>query len=163
MSEDQTPQHLEGHAALAAAVLELVRQPHRELLLLSDSLDRKLYGSAEFAEAVKNFVLSSERARLCVLVNQPALAVQNVPRILELQRRASSRIEFREPPEDRREDCRCEWLIADRRALLERRSPDALEAQLWGEAPQRGKLRGDAFDEIWNESEQAQELRSLGL
>jgi hypothetical protein len=163
LSEGESPQLLEGPAAFAAAALDLVRQARHELLLLSDALDRRLYGSPEFAESLKTFVLSSERAHLRVIVNQPGLAAQNIPRLLELQRRASSRIEFREPPDDRRQDCRRDWLIADRRTLLERRNPDALEVQLWSQAPQRGKLRGDTFDAIWNDSEQAQELRSLGM
>ena len=161
MSEDG-PKLLEGPAAFTAAALELVRGARSELLLLSDSLDRLLYAGPEFAEAVKSFVLGSERARFCVLVNEPT-GPKNVPRLAELYRRASSRIEFREPPEDRREECRCEWLIADRRGLLERRGPEVLEAQLFTQDPQRAKLRGDAFDQIWNESEPARELRILGL
>ena len=102
-SSTDLPQLLDGQAAFAAKALELVRGARGELLLLSDSLQRNLYGSEEFADAVKSFLLGSERARLCVFVNQPQEAVRNVPRLLELSRRVSSRFEFRE----RRAQHRC--------------------------------------------------------
>jgi hypothetical protein len=163
VSEADLPQLLEGRAAFAAKALELVRGAHLELLLLSDSLDRSLYGSEEFADAVKRFLLDHERARLLVLVGQPQPAARNIPHLLELARRISSRIEFREPELDQGEPNRSEWLIADRRVLLERRGPEALEVQFWAQAPQRGKNRGEEFEQLWNEAQPAQELRSLGI
>ena len=159
------PQLLDGHAAFAAKALELVRGARGELLLLSDALQQNLYGSEEFADAVKGFLLGSERARLCVFVNQPQEAVQNVPRLLEMSRRVSSRFEFREPSEAQVAGSgnRSEWLLADRRVLLERREPDSLQSQFWAQEPQRGKLRAEAFEALWNEAQPAQELRGLDL
>ncbi|MDE0853100.1 MAG: hypothetical protein OSA97_01580 [Nevskia sp.] len=159
------PQLLDGRAAFAAKALEVVRGAHHELLLLSDSLERGLYGGEEFYDAVKGFLLGNERARLCVYVNQPQGALQNVPRLLELNRRVSSRFEFREPSDEQKAGSgnRSEWLLADRRVLLERLEPESLQAQFWAQEPQRGKLRGEAFDTLWNEAQPAQELRSLGL
>ena len=158
------PQLLDGHAAFAAKALELVRGGRGELFLLSDSLERGLYGSEEFADAVKSFLLDSERARLCVFVSQPQQAVQNVPRLVELSRRISSRFEFRQPSEEQSSHGqRSEWLLADRRVLLERREPESLQAQFWAQEPQRGKLRAEAFEAIWNEAQPAQYLRSLDL
>lgn len=157
------PELLQGRAAFAARALELARAARGELLLLSDSLDRAVYGGEDFAEAVKRFLLDHDRARLRVLVGRPQAAARNVPHLLELARRLSSRIEFREPPETQAEPNRGECLIADRRALLERRAPEALETQAWADAPQRGKLRAEEFDTLWNEAQPAQELRSLGI
>ena len=159
------PQLLDGRAAFAARALELVREARGELLLLSHSLERSLYGSEEFADAVKAFLLGSERARLCVFVSQPQEALRNVPHLVELGRHLSSRLEFREPSEQQLAGGgnRSEWLLADRRVLLERREPESLEAQFWAQEPQRGKLRGEAFETLWNEAQPAQELRSLGI
>ena len=159
------PQLLDGRAAFAAKALELVRGARYELYLLSDSLERAVYGSEEFYAAVKGFLLGSERARLCVYVNQPQEALQNVPRLVELNRRISSRFEFREPTEEHPAGSgnRSEWLLADRRVLLERLEPESLQAQFWAQEPQRGKLRAEAFETLWNEAQPAQELRSLGL
>jgi hypothetical protein len=163
MSSADLPELLQGRAAYAAKAVQLARTARHELLLRSDTLDRALYGSEEFYNAVKDFLLGSERARLCVLVRQPREAVQNAARLIDLGQRLSSRVEFREPTEEQGEIDPVEWLIADRRALLERRSPDSLEAQFWAEEPQRGKLHGEEFDGLWNEAQPAQELRSLGI
>ncbi len=168
MSEEfavHPPQRLEGRTGFAASALQLVRAARGELLLLSDSLERGLYGSEEFAEAVKGFLLGGEHARLQVLVRQPQQAVRNVPRLLELGRRISSRCQFREPSEAQRAvgELRSEWLLADRRVLLERREPESLEAQFWAAEPQRGKLRAEAFEALWDEAQPAQELRSLEI
>ena len=157
------PLLLDGHAAFAAKTLQLVRAAHGELLLLSDSLERNLYGNEEFYQAVKTFLLGSERARLCVLVCRPQEALQNAQRLIDLGQRISSRVEFREPSEEQGEIKRSEWLLADRRVLLERREPGSLESQFWAQEPQRGKLRAEAFEALWNEARPAQELRSLGL
>jgi hypothetical protein len=159
----ELPQLLEGRAAFAARALELVQAAHGELLLLSDSLERGVYGSEAFAEAIKGFLLRNERVRLKVLVSQPQPAARNIPQLLELARRVSSRVEFRQPAETQGEPSRCEWLIADRRVLLERREPESLESQFWAQAPQRGKTRGEEFEALWNEAIPAQELRSLGI
>jgi hypothetical protein len=164
VSDAGLPELLQGRAAFAAKAQELARGARSELLLLSDSLDRALYGSEEFADAVKHFLLDNDRARLLVLVNQPQPAARNVPYLLELARRISSRVEFREPSEAPSEEAgRGEWLIADRRVLLERLAPEALEAQFWAQAPQRGKVRCEEFEQRWNEAQPAQELRSLGI
>lgn len=163
MSSGDLPELLQGREAFAAKALELVRAARQELLLRSDALDRSLYGGDEFAGAVKDFLLGSERARLCVLLRQPHQARQNAQRLVDLGQRLSSRIEFREPTEDQGDIEPSEWLIADRRVLLERRAPESLEAQFWTDEPQRGKLRAEAFEALWNEAQPAQELRSLGI
>jgi hypothetical protein len=160
---DGLPQLLDGRAAFASKALDLVRAARSELLLLSDSLDRSLYGGEDFYEAVKGFLLGSERARLNVLVCQPQEALHNAQRLIDLGQRLSSRVEFREPSPEQGEIERSEWLLADRMVLLERRDPDALQSQFWAREPQRGKLRGEAFQALWNEAQPAQELRSLGI
>lgn len=157
------PEIVEGRAAFAAKALAVVRAAHLELILRSDCLERALYGSEEFYEAVKTFLLGNERARLLVLVRQPQDAAQNGARLVELGRRLSSRVEFREPGEEQEEFEPAEWLFADRRTLLERRSPQDLKAQYWASEPRRGKTRAEEFEALWNEAQPAQEMRSLGI
>ena len=163
MSAGDVAELLQGRAAFAAKAVQLAGAARHELLLRSDALDRTLYGGEDFYNAVKGFLLGSERARLCVLVRQPQQAVHNAQRLIDLGQRLSSRVEFREPGPEQGELDPVEWLIADRRGLLERRSPESLEAQFWAEEPQRGKLHGEDFDKLWNEAQPAQELRQLGI
>jgi hypothetical protein len=159
----ETPQILEGRAAYAAKVLELVRSARHELLLHSDALDSAFYGGAEFTEAVKQFLLGSQRAQLRVLVNQAPQAHHNVPQLLELWLHLSSRMEFREPHEQQRENFRGERLIVDQRAIVERASPEVLEGRFWAQAPQQGKIKSDDFEKVWNEGQPSAEFRSLGI
>jgi hypothetical protein len=163
VSSGDLPELLQGRAAFAAKAVAVARAARHELLLRSDMLDRTLYGGEDFYNAVKDFLLGSERARLCVLVLQPQAAVHNASRLIDLGQRLSSRVEFREPTAEQGQLEPSEWLIADRRALLERRGPESLEAQFWAEEPQRGKLDSEEFDKLWNEAQPAQELRSLGI
>ena len=93
---------LEGRAALASALLALAERAERDVLLLSFDFDRGLYGSEAFVAAIKRLALSSERARIHVLINQPKTAVCSGHRFIELGRRLPSRIAFRELTEERR-------------------------------------------------------------
>jgi hypothetical protein len=165
MSEEisDVPELLEGRAAFAARAVLVARGARHELILRSDALERSLYGGEDFADAVKAFLLGSERARLLVLVRKPQEAAQNGARLVELGRRLSSRVEFRERGEDQEDFDPSEWLYADRRILLERRSPEDLNSQFWAQEPRRGKTRGEDFDALWNEAQPAQEMRSLGI
>jgi hypothetical protein len=160
---DTDAQPLEGGAAFGAKAVELVKAARSEVLLLTESLDRRLYLDDALTSALKEFLLAREQARLRVLVLDASQAMHNLPRLAELFRRLCTQVELRKPPDERRSECRREWLIADRRGLLERHDSDALLAQYWQQAPQRGKSRSDVFDEIWKESEPDSEMRTLGI
>jgi hypothetical protein len=157
------PETVEGRAAFAAKAVAVAAAARHELIIRSDCLERALYGGEEFYGAVKAFLLGSERARLLVLVRQPKEAALNGARLVELGRRLSSRVEFREPGPEQEEFEPMEWLFADRRTLLERRSPQDLNAQFWASEPRRGKTQAEDFDALWNEAQPAQEMRSLGI
>ena len=163
MSEAADAQLLQGRAAYAAQALQLVRGARQELLLRSDSLEAALYGGEAFAESVKQFLLGSERARLRLLVLKPQAALRNAAQLIELCRRLSSKVELREPSPEQGPIDPCDWLIADRRALLERIGPEALQSQFWPQEPRRGKTRGEDFDTLWNEAQPSPELRNLSL
>lgn len=90
------PRTLEGRAEWAAALLAAAERASREVLVLSFDFDRTCYGNEAFVEAIKRLALSSERARVRVLINQPRAAMQGAHRFVELGRRLPSRIEFRE-------------------------------------------------------------------
>lgn len=156
------PVKLEGRAELASAAQTLVAGAQREVLLLSFDFDRALYGSEAFVEAVKRLALSSDRARIRVLINQPRTAMQGAHRAIELGRRLPSRIEFRELLDERRSTLRADWLIVDGRHLIERSTPDALFARQQVDAPREAQAKAKAFLELWDESPGCAEFRVLG-
>ncbi|WP_293374933.1 hypothetical protein [Nevskia sp.] len=157
------PVKLEGRAALASAALAAVATARREVMLLSFDFDRALYGAEAFVDAIKALGLSSERARIRVLINQPRAAMKGAHRFVELGRRMPSRIEFRELNEERQISHRADWLIVDERHLIERGSPDALIARQQLDAPLAARAKAKAFMELWEESPGCTEFRVLGL
>lgn len=157
------PAPLEGRAALASALLALAACAEREVLLLSFDFDRALYGSEAFVEAIKRLGLSSERARIRVLINQPKPAMRSAHRLVELGRQLPSRIEFRELSEEWRAAHRGDWLIVDQRSWIERSHPDALTAALQHGAPLQARARARAFLALWEASPGCAEFRTLGI
>lgn len=151
-----------GAAAFAAAAQEVVDAARHDLALMTVDLDRRLFGTDELVQRLRNFILQHRRARFRVLVHEPAAALRNSVRLIEFGRMLSSRVEFRTVPVERRK-LREEYLIADERALLYRSSPDQLEAKHYVDAPMVARSHLRAFEALWHESTVARELSSLGI
>jgi hypothetical protein len=151
-----------GREAQAAAVLQLAQLAYVEIAILSHGFEARLYGADALAERVKQFCLAHERARVRVLVNQPALAMREAHRLIELGRRLPSRMAFRQLDEEDRgvvEDL----VIADGRSVLRREAPNQIEARLWIETPLEARLRLKTFDELWERAVPAREFSELKI
>lgn len=151
-----------GSDAFANAALEVVSVARHHLALLTVDLDRRLFGTEAFTERLRNFILQHRRARLRVLVHDPAAAVRNSIRLVEFGRMLSSRIEFRAVPEERRR-LREEFLIADELAVLYRSSPDQIDAKHYPNAPMVARSHLREFEALWHESTVAREMSALGI
>lgn len=156
------PAVVSGLAAFTDHAVLVAQAARMDIVVYSDTLDRRVYGDERFVAAVRAFVLQHRRARLRVLVRRPALAMRGAHRLVELGRMLSSRIEFREPPPERTVP-QDEYLLADERALLLRSAPEALEAKYLPAAPLDARQLLRAFNALWDESLPAQELRNLRL
>ena len=154
---------LSGTADYAARATRMVSEARYELCLLTQELDRRIYGTEIFSEALRRFVLQNDRSRVRVLVNSTQIAVSNSPRLVEFGRTLSTFIEFRELLAVRQQTVREEYLIGDGRVLLYRETPQNLEALYYGDSPAVARLRQKEFDTLWQESSPAQELRRLNL
>lgn len=164
---DKTPAQqaelVEGAAAFIAKAAAMAGGASKDLRLFSDALDGRLWGGNDIADAFRGFLLRSEYSRLRILVNNVQSALHNSPRLVELARRLTSRVELRQPPEERRQNYRGELLIADRSAMLERREPAALGAKFLSQEPSETQVQISSFDELWDQSEPSEEMRSLGI
>jgi len=161
--EDVKPELVTGVADFAARATQMVSAAHMEVALLTQELDRRIYGSGVFTESLRRFVLQHSHTKVRVLVNATQLAVANSPRMVELGRNMSSFVEFRELLPQRQKVIREELLIADGRVMLSRETPMDLEAKFFGASPHLARLRLKDFDLLWDESVPAQELRKLGI
>lgn len=163
MTEPASPELLEGHAAYAARATEMVIGTRTELSLLTQELDRRVYATESFVEAVRVFVLKHQQTRLRVLVNNTRAAIAGGSRLVEFGRKLSTFVEFRELSIERRQFIREEYLISDGRLLLYREAPGDLVSKYYDSSPQLARLKLKDFDVLWNESTTAQELRDLRL
>jgi hypothetical protein len=164
MLEQQEPviELVNGQAEFLLRASALVASAKMEITLFSQGLDRRTYSSEDFIAPLQTFLLSHQRARLRVLVHTPALAMRTGHRLIELGRRLSSRVEFRELLSERKL-IRKEFLIADESSLLIRESDDQLEARYYAHAPLLARDQKREFDTWWQESPPAAEFRDLKL
>lgn len=156
------PELVSGLAASVDAVAALIRGARNQVAILSYQFEPSLYGSAAVVDALREFVLRHERTRVRVLVNQPDLAMRRAHRFVELARRLSSRVHFRELPEEQRgivDDC----VIADVAAVWHRERPGELESTLHRHAPLEAQLQLRRFDPLWEESVPARAFTELRL
>jgi hypothetical protein len=154
---------LTGTANYAAKATQMVSAARNDIALLTQELDRRIYGSGIFNESLRRFVLQHSHTKVRILVNSTQMAISNSPRLVELGRGLSSFVEFRELQPARRQVVREELLITDGRVMLFRESPGDLEAKFYGQSPAEARLKLKGFDQLWDESEPAQELRRLGV
>jgi len=162
-SDDAMPELLTSVADFAARATHMVSTARNEVALLTQDLDRRVYGSGIFTESLRRFVLQHSHTRVRILVNSTQIAMANSPRLVEFGRSLTSFVEFRELLQERRQVIREELLITDGRVMLSRESPGDLEAKFYAASPGLAHLRVRDFDLLWDESVPAQELRKLGI
>lgn len=151
-----------GASGFADTTLTLIASARFEIALATVDLDRRLYGGEVLVDRLRSFILQHRRARLRVLVHDPANAVRNCVRLVEFSRLLSSRIEVRQMPPAKRA-LREEVLIADDRTLLYRGSPEQNEAKFYAQAPLVARSHLRAFDLTWNDATVAREFTALKL
>lgn len=151
-----------GSAGFLARLAEMARDARMQISIMSQTLDRRVYGSEEFLGPLQSFLLQHERARLRVIVRTPSAAMRSGHRLVELGRRLSSRVEFRELLPEQRLIER-EYVVADERSLLVRESPEELDARYYSNSPMLAREQLREFESLWQESQPSAEFRDLRL
>ncbi len=151
-----------GIEAFIDCARQMAEAAHLDVALLSHSLDARVFGDDAFVDKLQAFVLRQERSRLRVLVNAPELAMRKSHRLVELGRRVSSRVHFRQLADDQKGVVE-EYLIVDEKLLLQRDAADQLDARYYAYAPLAARQRLQAFNILWEAALPAQEFRELRL
>lgn len=151
-----------GKQEFAAAVAEIAALASRSLAIFTPDLEHGVYDTREFLEAVKRLVLSRTHARIRVLISDPGRVQHSVNRFLYVGRRLSTFIEFRRLPEafQDRPDA---FMIADRSALVYRARSEHWQGIADTREPRMAQRYLAQFDDMWQRSERAGELRELGI
>ena len=71
-------------AAFSQDLRSIVRQARRSLDLTTRDLDHRIYSDAEVVQSIRDLVLGNRRARVRILVRDPAPALQQTHRLVGL-------------------------------------------------------------------------------
>jgi hypothetical protein len=140
----------------------MVGQAQSSLDIISRDLDPFLYDQENFLDLLSRLCVRNRQARIRFLVQDPTTPIKRNHRLIELGRRLSSSIEFRQPHQDYRYyNAAC--LIADRCGLIHRSLADRFEGTANFYAPVTAARALDFFTEVWERSETHAEFRRLYL
>ena len=151
-----------GSEQFLARLVEMAREARMQISVLSQTLDRRIYGNEDFLAPLQTFLLRHERVRLRIIVRTPGTTMRSGHRLVELGRRLSSRVQFREmlPEQPLIER---EYIVADERSLLIRESPQELDARYYTNAPMLAREQLREFENLWQESTPSVEFRDLRI
>lgn len=107
-------------------------------------------------------MLSRSHARIRVLISDPGRIQHTVNRFLYVGRRLSTFIEFRHLPESF-QDRADAFLIVDDTALIYRARSDRWEGIMDTREPRMARIYLAQFDQMWQVSENAGEIRELDI
>ena len=142
------------------AALAMVQQAHLHIDIFSHDLEPRLYDNADFADAIKAFVLKGNHTRVRILVTEPDYVNKNGHRLLQLSRHLTSYMELRKTHEDYIKNPAA-FLLADRRGMVYRTMASHYAGIANFNAPLNVAEHLQFFDEAWNHSRQYTEFRRL--
>ncbi len=144
------------------AIELMVRQARATLDIISRDLDPTLYDQGTFLDLLSKFCLRNRQARVRLLVQDPSTPVKRGHRLIELGRKLSSYIEFRQPHQDYQRYNEA-FIVADQCGLIQRPLADRFEGTANFYDPVRASRKLDFFTEVWERSQPHSELRRLYL
>jgi hypothetical protein len=146
----------------AELAVELCSSAAREVCILSPTLDHEVFDNTELTDALGVLIRSSRQTRVRIIVADTRSLVSRGHRLLLLARRISSSVQIRrlaEHPQWRNETI----VICDRDGVLYK--PGDSEHDGFYEPSSRASTRRhlDLFEELWRNSSEDAELRTLSI
>ena len=160
LGESDTVIELEDGDACRHAIDLLTDQTRNSLEMISRDLDAPLLDRGPFLDALNRLCSRNRQARVRILVQDPAAAVRDGHRLIELGRRLSSSIEFRQPHPDYRHYNEA-FLVADGCGYLHRPLADRYEGTVNFNDRVQARRYQDFFTEVWERSQPHPDLRRL--
>jgi hypothetical protein len=138
----------------------MVGMTNRRISIFSSDLEPGVYNEERFLEAIKRLTLGKPFVRIRVLIANPARVVRNGNPFVQLARRLSACIEFRNVDEEYR-DHREAFFVSDETALIYRVDSRKWEGIADTHEPAVARRYLGLFDEVWNASRVEAETREL--
>jgi len=140
----------------------MLEQTQDSVEIFSRALDPGLYDRQPFLDAIQQLCIRNRKARIRILVQEPRLPVNRGHRLIELGRRLSSSIEFRQPNPDYHRYNEA-FLVADACGFIHRPLADLFEGTANFCNPVEAQRKLDFFTEVWERSESHPEFRRLHI
>ena len=160
------PISLDGLHDSQGALLELLGDMRRTLVLYTPVVRPDLYDDAEVIDAIRNRVVNQPKVRLHLVLPPAREWRSDCPRLARIAERLTSALLLRIPnrPEipDRPELSQA-FAIADERALLHFSDPRRLIGNYYPQPNERMKELSGLFHTIWDRSQTDPDLRRLGI
>lgn len=142
------------------AALQLIRQAQRTLHVFSRDLDPRVFDDVEVSDALSALARRHRSSHVRLLVADVGPAQRNGHRWLELFQRLSSKIDVRVIHDDHQHHPFC-FAVADQSGLLYRSNAAEYSGEVHFHAPLACLEKLKFFDEVWQMSRPASELRRL--
>lgn len=153
---------LQTRDQVRSMALALATQARRELLLHSADIEADIFDRQPFLDAVSRLVRQHQEAHVWILVENSRRTIQQGHRIIELSRRLSSRIQFRRPPPQYRNDGKA-FLLCDNVGYLYRPQASRYEGTANFNSSGQTAVLKKYFMEVWEQSPADEEMRRLHL
>ena len=144
------------------ALLDLIQQTERHLLILSYNLDPDIFDTAEMSDQLSRLARRNRYSEIKILVVDTSQMVKKGHRVVELQRRLPSSISLRRIT-DNNIIMKENWVIADNIALIHQ---SVQEPELcWGNFYNRPLAEDYAmqFQHLWQHAQEDPEIRQLEI
>lgn len=144
------------------AAQQMIGQGIRTLHWFTHNLDRNLYDTSEFLQAVKQLALSSPPSKVYILIRDSSDIVARGHRLVELARRISSHV-FINRADEEDQDRLDSFLIVDEKGLIRRSHGERFEARVDFHNPGDSRILLKYFNDAWERSHPDPELRRLHI
>lgn len=144
------------------AAQEMVSQGIRSLHWFTHNLDRNLYDTSEFLEAVKQLALSSPPSKVYILIRDSSDIVARGHRLIELARRISSHVFINRAAEED-QDRLDTFMIVDEKGIIRRSHGERFEGRVEFYNPGDARILLKSFNDAWERSHPDPELRRLHI
>lgn len=162
LGTDHPVREVDTSEAVSRACVALISQASRDIVIMTRDLDPKVFNDRDIILAMREFLLSSRRVRLRILVKQPETIARRGHRLLELTQRLTSFAEIRVPaPEFRNHNSA--YVVVDGLGILYRGVADRFDASVSFTDRNLAREMLREFDEMWQSSVEATSLRRISL
>ncbi len=142
------------------ATIRIIESTDRRISIFSSSLEPAIFNNERFLAAVKRLALGKPFVRIRILITNPARVMHNRNPFVQLARRLTACIEFRNVSEEYRNH-REAFLIADENALIYRVDSSKWEGIADTNEPAVARRYLGLFNQVWNSSSVQTERREL--